>query len=802
MAGFINRIRGSGKSAGRVDQQGSAPSGPVSMTTGALIGAGGEGAVYEDRDNPAMVIKVLHPQHATPERESKLRAMCANPPPNWQSLGWPNAVEASSNGLRYRMPKVPKDAGTAYRFISANEQRQLPKFCQSYEYRSRIGVDIAEALRGLHATHVRIGDVNPSNILVNDDGAVTLIDCDSFQIPGPPGHQPYPCVVGSPEYTAPEIDDFRRQFRSQDSDNFALAVLLYQLLGNGSHPYQGIDASAGDAISNIRERIKEHRFAHQPRDGRWKPTLGQSLSWRSMPEQVKDAFRQAFSPGAFHIGRPSADAWSTILSQNPDPAPAVTPPPPRSTRAASKAPPIWQVGGPGTGNTPSPGQIQTPQSTTPSPTDKPTPSIGKPHAPAMERQCPNCKSQNARTRRDWYKRANALRCLSCNAVFGKTKIKRCPGCGGQEARLRQDWYKRGRPFRCRKCNTVFGGTDQTPPKQPAVGRTPNLASYLAEATATGSSVDGLMDRGRGAMLGVAVGNLLGLPVEGRSRRQIQELYPNGVRDINPAEVSRPMDDDPAQAVELAEALLESGNLSAGFAARLVTWRSVNGRGMGRLTRQSIAQLADGVPSPVAAYAVYRARGGTASNGGIMRCAPVAIAQRRRPDRLVRDTADTCVVTHYAPACPWSCVIVNAVVAVLLSGNVPDLVKLLAAAKADGCPDLLAIGQASGVPTSLLSGAIAGKPSPDDTHWMRGNRGPGGHTVLTMQAGLWAATTPLGFEEALMALVNAGGDADTNGALAGAVLGARYGASAIPLRWTAYIPQKERLANLADRLVRL
>ena len=53
-----------------------------------------------------------------------------------------------------------------------------------------------------------------------------LIDCDSFQIPGPPGHQPYPCVVGSPEYTAPEIDDFRRQFRSQDSDNFALAVLL------------------------------------------------------------------------------------------------------------------------------------------------------------------------------------------------------------------------------------------------------------------------------------------------------------------------------------------------------------------------------------------------------------------------------------------------------------------------------------------------------------------------------------------------------------------------------------------------
>ena len=83
---------------------------------------------------------------------------------------------------------------------------------KSYEYRTRIGVKIAEAFRWLHTIHVRIGDVNPSNILVNDNGSVMLIDCDSFQIPGPPGHQPYPCVVGSPEYTAPEIDDFRRQF--------------------------------------------------------------------------------------------------------------------------------------------------------------------------------------------------------------------------------------------------------------------------------------------------------------------------------------------------------------------------------------------------------------------------------------------------------------------------------------------------------------------------------------------------------------------------------------------------------------
>ena len=297
----------------------------IALRIGKLIGSGGEGSVYEHRDDPRMVIKVLHRQYATPERAAKLQAMRDNPPQNAQVLSWPNAVEHDADGLRYQMPKASKGAGTAYRFISANGRRQLPRHQQGYEYRAKLGVRIAEAFRGLHAIGVRVGDVNPSNILVSDDGSVMLIDCDSFQVPSRPGHQPYPCVVGSPEYTAPEIEDFRRQFRSQDSDNFALAVLLYQLLGNGSHPYQGIDTSAADSVSNIRERIKGHRFAHNPQGGRWRPTVGQKRGWEAMPEPVQSAFQQAFSPIAHNLGRPSTDTWASILEKNPNPVP------PRST---------------------------------------------------------------------------------------------------------------------------------------------------------------------------------------------------------------------------------------------------------------------------------------------------------------------------------------------------------------------------------------------------------------------------------------------------------------------------------------
>ena len=235
--------------------------------------------MYEDEDDPRMVIKVLHPDRATPERAEKLRAMRDNLPPNAQTLGWPNLVqsEISKKELRYRMPRAPgwKSARRTGSSAPTNGE-QLPPHLQEYEHRTKLGVKIAEAFRQLHTIHVRIGDVNPLNILVSDDGSVMLIDCDSFQIPHPSGGQPYPCVVGSPEYTAPEIDDFRRQFRSQDSDNFALAVLLYQLLGDGSHPYQGIDERSDDSVSGIRARIKEHRFAHQPGNNRWHPTLPDS----------------------------------------------------------------------------------------------------------------------------------------------------------------------------------------------------------------------------------------------------------------------------------------------------------------------------------------------------------------------------------------------------------------------------------------------------------------------------------------------------------------------------------------------
>ena len=440
-------------------------------------------------------------------------------------------------------------------------------------------------------------------------------------------------------------------------------------------------------------------------------------------------------------------------------------------------------------------------STTP-PISPPTPPPPTPATapPVIDRHCPNCNAQNARLRRDWYRRARPMRCLACKSAFGKTGVRRCPGCGSRDARLRRDWYKRARPIRCRDCNMVYGGADERAPGEPVVGDTPNLNNLLYWAARQPVDRDTLTDRARGVMLGIAAGNLLGLRAEGWSHRRIAAEYPAGIRDIDPGELGKPMDDDLAQAVELAEALLEGGDTIDRFSQRLVSWRHDNGRGMGRTTRQSIAQLEDGMTPPHAAYAVYRAKDNIAPNGGVMRCAPVAVRYRTEPALMTRVSADTCAVTHYSPLSQWSCVIVNAAIAMLLCGCEPDLQKLFRGAQADGCPDLLSEGQKAGIDTTVLERGTAGRSLPQSTGWLEDNQSGKGHTLLTLQAGLWAAASRLGFDESLTAVVNAGGDTDTNGALAGAVLGARYGESAMPLRWGRHIKWKDRLAGLGERLL--
>ncbi len=75
----------------------------------------------------------------------------------------------------------------------------------------------------------------------------------------------------------------------------------------------------------------------------------------------------------------------------------------------------------------------------------------------------------------------------------------------------------------------------------------------------------------------------------------------------------------------------------------------------------------------------------------------------------------------------------------------------------------------------------------------------GYVKTTFEAAVWAVATSVCFEESILRAVNLGGDADTIGAVAGQIAGARWGYQAIPQAWRAQLVDHDRLYAVANRL---
>jgi len=285
------------------------------------------------------------------------------------------------------------------------------------------------------------------------------------------------------------------------------------------------------------------------------------------------------------------------------------------------------------------------------------------------------------------------------------------------------------------------------------------------------------------MLGLACGNLLGLPNEFKRAPPAEP-----VTDIDPAELARPWDDDLAQAALLAEALLHAGGFHPlDFGARLVHWGRTNGRGMGSQTRMVLELLGRGLAPLAAGRHVWESSDRQAAgNGGVMRVAPVGLRHHDAPAELLRVAELATAVTHCDPRCTHSASAVAAAVAALLHGGSARTAALQALDALPGAdPEFRRVVDA--LPRLSL----------DDLPIRSGGIG---YTLTCAAVGLWAAEQAGSLEETLLAVTNAAGDADTNGAVAGALLGARSGVEALPERWLARVRNRRELEHLADALV--
>ena len=329
------------------------------------------------------------------------------------------------------------------------------------------------------------------------------------------------------------------------------------------------------------------------------------------------------------------------------------------------------------------------------------------------------------------------------------------------------------------------------------------------------------ERARGLMDGIAAGNLLGIVQEGWSRRKIAQAFPDGVREIAAA-TGYPDDDDLAQAIIIAEAA-EKGPLEPDdLGRRFWEWAETNGLGMGGLTGHVLELYGGDVPQFLAARGKHgRFRepagmpiteasqiawgGSRAGNGAAMRCAPIAIRWRDDPVALVRNSIVSAVPTHWDKRCGWSCALLNLAAAAALRGESITADELLDAGVAGvraSLSDLERYGYDASMPESVREAVL--EASDAEIAEVRLDGDSMGYTLLALVAGLIAFWRATSFEHTLSSVVEAGGDTDTNGAVVGAMLGARFGLGAIPRRWRDRIAEiragRTPMESLADRLL--
>src|SRR5215831_2517631 len=272
---------------------------------GRRIGTGAEGEVYEIQDNSDLVAKVYH-EPPPPEKAEKLVVLSRLGNERLFNLSaWPvSTLRDTPDGevVGFVMKKISQ-AEEVHALHSPKSR--LQKFPEaSWAFLIYVAANIARAVAAVHEHGLVIGDLNPKNILVTRKATVYLLDVDSFQVSA--DGKTYRCEGGFPEYTPPELQGvaFRDVDRAQEHDCFGLAVVIFQLLFMGRHPYSGRYLGAEEMP--LERAIRQYRFAYgadsEARKMRQPPG---TLALDSMPSLFVRLFRRAF----LATDRPGPREW-------------------------------------------------------------------------------------------------------------------------------------------------------------------------------------------------------------------------------------------------------------------------------------------------------------------------------------------------------------------------------------------------------------------------------------------------------------------------------------------------------------
>ena len=288
------------------------PAGSVVRLGPQLGPKGGEGCVYEVSSDQGLVAKIFH-KPAELDKRAKLIHMIGLTTSGLTSFAaWPKSLllDRHHKLLGFLMPKA---IGVEIHEVFSRTQRSTAFPGKEWNFSVRVARNCSAAFDEIHNAGGAIGDVNEGNLLVGQNGMVSLIDYDSYQMTA--NGRTWTCDVGVPIWTAPELQgrDFRGLHRTVNTDLFSLALLIFKILFMGRHPFAGVPLTTAE--TTLERCIAEFRFAFTCNSQllHIKPPPG-VFPFEALPQAFRKMFDRAFLHGSEQPdARPSAKEWVTYL---------------------------------------------------------------------------------------------------------------------------------------------------------------------------------------------------------------------------------------------------------------------------------------------------------------------------------------------------------------------------------------------------------------------------------------------------------------------------------------------------------
>jgi ADP-ribosyl-[dinitrogen reductase] hydrolase len=306
------------------------------------------------------------------------------------------------------------------------------------------------------------------------------------------------------------------------------------------------------------------------------------------------------------------------------------------------------------------------------------------------------------------------------------------------------------------------------------------------------------DKLAGVLLGAAVGDALGLPREGLSRRRAARLYGSGPLRHRFLLGHGMVSDDAEHACMTAQALLAAGDNETRFARslawRLRGWLASMPPGVGWGTLRAIVKLWLGFP-PAWSGVV------SAGNGPAMRAPILGAYLARTPEHIAPLVRASTRLTHRDPRAEEGALAIALAAAYAVERR-PN--EIDAAALLEEIRGRMTVEPLRDALDTVAEYLACGAPAAELADALGAGRGVTGFMLHTVPAALfcWLAS-PGDIRRCVEEVIRLGGDADSTGAIVGALAGATAGAGAIPESWLSGIVEWPRsiawMRRLADRL---